>query len=509
MIRMQQQLTAGSKRGDHSDTLPMEQVQVLYTHLPSSISISAILALILVVIQAPVIESGVRYGWLALLFAVLLARLALLIAWRRSADIMTPADARQWLLRFRLALIVTGMVWGIGGVVLVPAEDISHQVYVAFTLAGLSAGSATVLAIDRISIFGFILPVLLSLIVPFSVTDNTLSQAMGAMLSLFLLFLLLSARDTRRRLEENFHLRVKAAQSEESLLQMLESSPIATRISDLGSNRVVFANSCYSDLLELPADKIIGLHPSSYYADPKEFAEIEEALARGEKVVDKLIEIRSPGPSQWVKWVLASYFPIDYQEKPAVLGWFYDITDRKLVEDEVEHEAFHDALTGLPNRLHFHNRLHKAIANAEHKQTELALMFIDLDRFKPVNDQFGHDTGDLLLKAVADRIVACLRQSDIAARIGGDEFVVLLSGVGSDENALLIGEKIRHTLSQPFEIEGLTLNISSSIGVSIYPKDAEQEEELIKRADIAMYTAKAKGRNSVVAYRPGMQGEGD
>ncbi|WP_345971755.1 diguanylate cyclase domain-containing protein [Sulfurimonas diazotrophicus] len=487
----------------------MEQMRVLYAHLPSSLSISAILALILVMIQAPVIESGLRYSWLALLFAVLLGRVALLIAWRRSADTVTPADAKHWLLRFRLALTVTGMVWGLGGVVLVPAEDISHQVYVAFTLAGLSAGSATVLAIDRISVFGFILPVLLSLIVPLSVTDNTLSQGMGAMLSLFLLFLLLSARDTRQRLEENFHLRVKAAQNEESLLKMLESSPIATRISDLASNSVVFANSRYNALLELPSEEIIGIQPSRYYAHPEELSDIDAIVTGGEKVVDRLIELRSPGSSPWTKWVLASYFPIEYHGKPAVLGWFYDITDRKLEEDVVEHEAFHDMLTGLPNRLHFHNRIHKAIAHAERKGTDLALMFIDLDKFKPVNDQFGHDIGDMLLKAVANRLVDCLRQTDIAARIGGDEFVVLLSDVGGEENAVAIGEKIRHALAMPFKIVGQMINISSSIGVAIYPKDAAQEDELIKRADIAMYNAKAKGRNSVVTYEPGMQGEGD
>ncbi len=487
----------------------MEQARVLYAQLPSSLAMSAILAVILVAMQAPVIAAGVRYGWLALLFAVLLGRAVLLIAWRRSGDALSPEDAERWLLRFRMTLAATGVVWGVGGISLVPAEDIPHQLFVAFTLAGISAGSAAILAIDRTSVIGFILPVLLSQIVPLAVSDNTVFQGMGATLSLFLLFLLLGARRTGLRLEENFHLRVKAVQNEVRLLQLLESSPIATRISDPVSDKVLFANSCYGDLLELPAEKIMGVQPSSYYAHPEEFSKIVERIARGEKVVNKLIEIRTPGSSHWIKWVLASYFPIEYQDRPAVLGWFYDITDRKLEEDEVEYEAFHDLLTGLPNRLQLHNRFHKALANAERRHTGLALMFIDLDRFKPVNDQFGHDIGDMLLKAVAGRLVDCLRQSDTAARIGGDEFVVLLSNVRNEQNALMIGEKIRLALEMPFKIAGHMINISSCIGVAIYPEHAEKEEELLKRADIAMYNAKARGRNRVLAYRQGMSGGSD
>jgi diguanylate cyclase (GGDEF)-like protein/PAS domain S-box-containing protein len=505
---MKQQRATGPERAVDSETLPMEKARVLYSHLPSSLIMSALLALILVIIQAPVIASGVRYGWLALMFGVLLIRSGLLMAWRRKADTLSPADAQRWLQRFRVGLFVTGIVWGVGGIVLLPSENVHHQLYVAFTLAGVSAGSATILAIDLFSVVGFIFPVLLSQILPLATSDSTLSQSMGLMITLFLLFLLASARETGRRLEDNFHLRVKAAQNEERLLKMLESSPIATRIADLESSSVVFANSCYNDLIEVPADKIIGVHSSSYYADTDEYTEIMKTIARGEKVVDKLIEIRSPGSSQWVKWVLASYFPIVYKDKPAVLGWFYDITERKLMEDEVEHEAFYDALTGLPNRLHFHNQLHKAVAYAQHTHSDVALMFIDLDHFKPVNDQHGHDIGDLLLKAVAQRILECLRQSDIAARLGGDEFVILLPGVGSDNSTLVIGEKIRHALDMPFDIEGLSLKISSSIGVAVYPKDTDKEEGLVKRADIAMYTAKAQGRNCVVAYQPGMQGEG-
>jgi len=164
--------------------------------------------------------------------------------------------------------------------------------------------------------------------------------------------------------------------------------------------------------------------------------------------------------------------------------------------------AYHDTLTGLPNRTLFVDRLKQSLANAERERCMLALMFIDLDKFKPVNDLYGHHVGDLLLKAVAERISDCLRKSDSVGRIGGDEFVVLLPAVNTEESALEVAEKIRHALNLPFEIEGATINISSSTGVAVYPNHAEEAQLLIKRADIAMYSAKAQGKNCVRVYQP-------
>ncbi|EAU54192.1 sensor domain-containing diguanylate cyclase [Mariprofundus ferrooxydans] len=493
--------------GNQSDSLQAEQVRLLYSHLPVSIAISAMLAAILISIQSSVIDPVLLFGWFAILGAVLIGRTGLFIAWKRQASTTYPADTDRWLFRFRVGIVITGIVWGLGGILLSPARDIAHTIYISFTLAGLCAGAASTLAIDRKSLMGFIVPPLVSHAVFLAAEGDVIFLGLSAMILLFLMFLLFSGRQSELRFEENFNLRIKASENESRLLQILESSPIATRIADAASNRVVFANSCYENLIELPAGKVIGAKPSSYYAHPEEYTEVVKMLAGGGQVVNRQVEIRSPGSPQWTKWVLASYFPIEYQEKPAVLGWFYDITERKLMEDKVEYQAFYDTLTGLANRSLFHNTLHQAIANAKREKCSLALIFVDLDKFKPVNDQFGHGIGDLLLKAVADRITGCLRESDSAARIGGDEFVVLLPSVGVIKNALKIAEKVRHELNQPFEIEGLTLNISSSNGVALYPDHADDAEQLIKRADIAMYYAKTEGKNSVKAYRPEMSAQ--
>jgi diguanylate cyclase (GGDEF)-like protein len=167
--------------------------------------------------------------------------------------------------------------------------------------------------------------------------------------------------------------------------------------------------------------------------------------------------------------------------------------------------AQYDALTHLPNRALFEDRLHQAIASAQRNKAHLALMFIDLDKFKPVNDTYGHGVGDLLLKEVAVRIQNCLRDSDTAARIGGDEFVILLPAIESAADAGKVGEKIRLSLNQPFELAGHTLGIGSSIGVAVYPQHGKDEKLLVKSADIAMYHAKKNGRNNVKIYQRGMQ----
>ena len=189
----------------------------------------------------------------------------------------------------------------------------------------------------------------------------------------------------------------------------------------------------------------------------------------------------------------------------ALCGISTDITERKDVEEHMSHMAQYDALTHLPNRALFNDRLQQAIAAAQRHKEKMALMFLDLDKFKPVNDTYGHGVGDLLLKEVAQRIQSCLRESDTAARLGGDEFVVLLPTIEAERDAKLVGEKILQALNNPFELAGHSLQISSSIGVAVYPKHGRDEKRLVKSADIAMYHAKKSGRNNVKLYQAGMQ----
>ncbi len=175
-----------------------------------------------------------------------------------------------------------------------------------------------------------------------------------------------------------------------------------------------------------------------------------------------------------------------------------DITERKAAEQKIEFLAYHDALTELPNRLLVRDRVRQAIAGAEREKNKVALLFLDLDNFKTVNDSLGHTTGDVLLKAVARRLKDCVRASDTLSRQGGDEFLIVMPGVESPEAAAPVLDKIRDHIQHPFEIEGNELTTSVSIGVALYPDNGRDFDTLLKKADTAMYRAKEQGRN---AYR--------
>jgi diguanylate cyclase (GGDEF)-like protein len=169
-------------------------------------------------------------------------------------------------------------------------------------------------------------------------------------------------------------------------------------------------------------------------------------------------------------------------------------------EKKMRYFAYHDALTGLPNRTLFRDRFTVALVHANRNQQSLAIIFIDLDQFKSVNDTFGHDAGDLLLKNVALRLAGSLRASDTVSRLGGDEFIVMLPDIAAKEEATEVVQRILHSFVKPFTLHIGELLITSSMGISLYPFDGDNLETLIKNADAAMYQSKKQGKNNYRFY---------
>jgi diguanylate cyclase (GGDEF)-like protein len=238
------------------------------------------------------------------------------------------------------------------------------------------------------------------------------------------------------------------------------------------------------------------------------------ALARGESVE---IEYRLIGCDGQTRWVLDRMRPEGSPQDGCLLvdGVVADITDRKRIEadamEHLTHAALHDSLTGLANRKSFLEHLELALARGERTSRGTAVLFIDLDNFKLVNDSFGHAAGDELLRAVGSRLRAALRQMDVVARQGGDEFLILLSDLERDADeeiefmraAEVVASRLRTILRAPFLVAGIEIYISASVGISLHPSDADDSESLLKHADVAMYSVKGAGRDGHALYSRG------
>ena len=182
--------------------------------------------------------------------------------------------------------------------------------------------------------------------------------------------------------------------------------------------------------------------------------------------------------------------------RPTLLATVRDITDRKVAEERVQYLAYYDALTGLPNRTLLQDRLAKALASARRRKDKVALLFLDLDRFKDINDSLGHSVGDLLLQEVAERLKTWGREQDTVARLGGDEFLIMLTHVKDVPDAAVAAERLMDAMTAEFVVQGHSLSVSCSVGISIFPEHGADGETLIKNADAAMYSAKENGRNN-------------
>ncbi len=305
--------------------------------------------------------------------------------------------------------------------------------------------------------------------------------------------MLMSAVDVTdiRRAEDLQH------QSEERFSKIFQASPEAIVIARLSDGRYLEVNQAWLDIFGYSREETVGRTSLDLgiWVDPPDRARlVEQVLERG-AVRD--FEARFRKKSGAIIDALISAEVIDIDGEAHVIAPLTDITDRKRAEERIQHLATRDALTGFPNRLLLTDRLALAISNAQRQNGLLALLFIDLDRFKYINDSLGHVVGDAFLKSVAERLSAIMRRGDTLARLGGDEFVVLLENVEAMQDAAgQVARKILTALTEPFTVNGHTLSCSCSIGISLYPSDTTDPEMLIRDADTAMYHVKEGGRGS-------------
>jgi diguanylate cyclase (GGDEF)-like protein/PAS domain S-box-containing protein len=271
-------------------------------------------------------------------------------------------------------------------------------------------------------------------------------------------------------------------------------------------NRIVEVNPSFTRMTGYMPEEICGQNPgvlSSGRATPEDYRAMWQAIREQGFWQGEMWDRRKDGEI-YPKLLTISVVRNARGDIDFYIASFADISEQKASEEKIRHVAHHDALTGLPNRWHLQISLEQAIALAKRENEEVALMFIDLDRFKIINDTLGHNIGDRLLVEVAQRLRECVRESDLLARLGGDEFVVVLTGDDAINASAHVAEKILGSLARSFRIEGNTLHTTPSIGISLYPHDGDSIESLMKNSDTAMYHVKSMGRNNFQFFSPEM-----
>ena len=300
----------------------------------------------------------------------------------------------------------------------------------------------------------------------------------------------------RKRDEES--LRMSAA--------VFQTSPEAIVITD-EKNRIIAVNPAFTQITQYTPEEVVGRDPkmlSSGSQRAEFYKEMWLSITATGRWRGEIINRRKNGDiySEWLNINTVYDEQNQVQQRIAI---FSDITDKKRTEAIIWEQANYDTLTSLPNRRLFHDRLEQELKKAERENTPVALMFIDLDHFKEVNDTLGHEIGDLLLQDAARRVAKCVREADTLARLGGDEFTVILPGLTDTERLENIAGNIIRTLATPFQIAASTVYVSASIGITIFPADAADLGSLLKNADQAMYVAKSKGRNRFSYFTASMQ----
>ena len=517
----------------YEPSLQAEQVRLLFRFSLVGYLATLMVVMILGALLWQEMSRPALFAWFVAVSMVTVGRYLLYKAFIQAS----PGDEEtaKWEQRFLAGSVLSTLCWMvIGTALLPPSEAIMPRLSVVFLVMLLTIGAVAYYAPHRyaykITAFLGLLPMALVL---GSSGDRRQAVLSGAIIVLAVLLPYVHERvnralvdslttrrsrekllqalesertqlaSTRRALEGEMLERMKAQQAEIAASQKLrmhvDRTPLAVIEWDR-RKRVTSWNPAAEAIFGFPLPEAIGKPLPQLLASgvEREGAEAmcDELLESGEGNKTTLANVTRNGRTIHCEWYNTPLVDPHGQ----VVGFaslVQDITERLNTERTIHYMAHHDALTGLPNRRLAQDRLNQAIVTARRKQRHVAVLFLDLDRFKVVNDTLGHDTGDFILKDVARRLVSCVREVDTVSREGGDEFVIILPDLERPEHARLVAEKIMQELSRPVDIANQEIHITPSIGISHYPNDATDVQQLLKHADSAMYQAKDAGRNTV------------
>ena len=313
-------------------------------------------------------------------------------------------------------------------------------------------------------------------------------------------------KEHSRLLENEISERIRAerelTKSEDMLSKVFNTTPDSVVISRLADGKLMYVNSTFTRLMKYTEEEALSktIPELNFWVNHDDKKTLGKRLEKEGKVDDFETELRNKDNKILPVSLSASF--IELEGDKCVVSMAHDITERKQDEEMIKHMAHHDLLTGLPNRTLFMDRLEQAIARSRREKSMLAVMFLDLDKFKPINDTMGHTTGDLILRQIAEKLTSCMRETDTVARFGGDEFIALITDLSDTEAPTQMAKKLDSIIAEPIRLGTNDYSLGVSIGIALYPEHGNTSERLISLADEAMYMAKADSNNVFLYATP-------
>ena len=492
-----------------------DKIQLLFDGTWPSVIATAVVGAIFASIHFSLTTWQNLVYWYASLLVVLLLRG--LLERRYRAAKTQAGDLQPWVWRYRLGVISSGMIFGSAGLLFYPPDSVAHQAVTVVLLAGMSAGALTVLVSDLISFAVYISFLLLPCAAISLSYSDRLHVGIGLLLIAFYGLLLRSSYRIHDLVDSSLRLRyinlslVDNLEREKHRLdnrlgRILNDSSNEIYVMDAQTLKCLQVNLGATQNLGYNQEEITGLGMLDILVNLEQahFAQLIQPLLQGgrDSVPYQGKHRRKDGSLYDVEGRLQ----LSTEEEPPVyVATVLDVTARKESESKLIQQANFDQLTSLPNRYYMMTRIDDAFARARREHTKVALLFMDLDNFKNINDTLGHNIGDLLLQQAAVRIRSVLRGSDTPARLGGDEFLVMLEGLQHGEQAEVVSRKLVESFERAFTVEGREIYTTTSIGISVFPDDGESVDLLMQHADTAMYQAKVNGRDHYQYFSQNMR----
>lgn len=488
---------------------------MLYQSSSSSLVVAIVVAALLAyVLNGAVHQLGIIL-WAAVFLIAYIGRKLLAVAYHRRSSGGVHADF--WLKWFRITTGCCGFSWGLAGLILFPSEP-GHQAFLAIALAGVVGGAIVVYSIDTVCSVAFSAGLTLPAVPRFFIHSSPSSVVIGLMIILFVVYVTAAGRRLSKSIRENILLRISTARSEHELAVFAQRQKLHIESTPMGviewnvDSTVTLWNSAAEKIFGFSSEEAVGQHIHFIVAPVSQKLvddTITTMLEEDESQCFIHENLRKDGEIIYCEWFNT---PLKDQDG-TVIGWASLVQDKtafKKAQEEVYQLAYFDVLTNLPNRRLLLDRLNLAMISSKRANSYSAVLFMDLDNFKVLNDTKGHAVGDMLLQEVAARLQRTVRGNDTVARIGGDEFVIVLNLLGpehaqAEQICRAIAEKIIHEINRPYHLNAHEHHSSPSVGICLFLGQEISVEEILKRADSAMYQAKQAGRNNMQFFNPSLQ----